>query len=249
MTPFNIMKDLSTKTASKIVFIVLAGLSGLPGPETGKTELETANIPNINSLAKDSACGLSVPVSHGITPGSGPSHLSLFGYDPLKYGVGRGILEALGIDFPLQPSDVAFRINFATVDEKGIVTDRRAGRISSEKCKELSNELDKIEIKGVEVFVRAVKEHRAAMVLRGRSLGGNLTDTDPQKIGLKVKKVEALDRESKRTADLANEFVEKAKKILKNHYPANMLMLRVASKYEKSPSMQEIYKLNPAAIA
>jgi len=243
------MKDLSTKTDSKIVFIVLDGLSGLPDSKSGKTELEEAKIPNMDSLAKDSVCGMSVPVSHGITPGSGPSHLSLFGYDPLRYEVGRGILEALGIDFPLKPSDVAFRINFATVDENDIVTDRRAGRISSEKCKQLCQELDKIKIKGVEVFVRAVKEHRAAMILRGKGLGGNLTDTDPQKIGLKIKKVNALDKESETTAKLANEFVEKARNILKGHHPANMLMLRGASKYENFPSMQEIYKLNPAAIA
>jgi len=249
MVPFKIIKDLSTKTDSKILFIVLDGLSGIQSFKSGKTELEEARIPNLDSLAKDSVCGMSVPVSHGITPGSGPSHLSLFGYDPLKYEVGRGILEALGINFPLEPSDVAFRINFATVDDKGIITDRRAGRISSEKCRELCEELDKIKIKGVEVFVRAVKEHRAAMVLRGKGLAGNLTDTDPQKVGLKTKKVEALDKESKKTAELANEFIEKAKEILKKHHPANMLMLRGASGYEKFPSMQEIYKLNPAAIA
>jgi len=249
MVPFNIIKDLATKTDSKILFLVLDGLSGIENPKSGKTELQEARIPNLDLLAKNSICGMSVPVSHGITPGSGPSHLSLFGYDPLKYEVGRGILEALGINFPLELSDVAFRINFATVDDKGIITDRRAGRISSEKCRELCKELDKIKIKGFEVFVRAVKEHRAAMVLRGKGLAGNLTDTDPQKVGLKTKKVEALDKESKKTADLANEFVEKAKKILKDHHPANMLMLRGASGYEKFPSMQEICKLNPAAIA
>ena len=249
MVPFNIIKDLSVKTDSKILYLVLDGLSGIENPESGKTELQEARIPNLDSLAKNSICGMSVPVSHGITPGSGPSHLSLFGYDPLKYEVGRGILEALGINFPLEPSDVAFRINFATVDDKGIITDRRAGRISSEKCIELCEELDKVKIKGFEVFVRAVKEHRAAMVLRGKGLAGNLSDTDPQKVGLKPKKVEALDKESKKTAELANEFVEKAKKILKDHHPANMLMLRGASGYEKFPSMQEICKLNPAAIA
>ncbi|OGL41419.1 MAG: phosphoglycerate mutase, partial [Candidatus Schekmanbacteria bacterium GWA2_38_9] len=249
MVPFNIMKNLSTPTDSKILFIVLDGLSGLPDEKRGKTELEQANIPNLDSLAADSVCGMSVPVAHGITPGSGPSHLSLFGYDPLKYEVGRGILEALGIDFPLEPSDVAFRINFATVDENNIVTDRRAGRISSEKCKEICEELDKIKIEGVEIFVRAVKEHRAAMILRGKGLAGNIADTDPQRIGLKVKKVIAIDSESKKTAALADEFVERAKEVLKKHYPANMLMLRGASKHEEFPSMQEIYKLNPAAIA
>jgi len=249
MVPFNIMKNLSTPTDSKILFIVLDGLSGLPDEKKGKTELEQANIPNLDSLAADSVCGMSVPVAHGITPGSGPSHLSLFGYDPLKYEVGRGILEALGIDFPLEPSDVAFRINFATVDENNIVTDRRAGRISSEKCKEICEELDKIKIEGVEIFVRAVKEHRAAMILRGKGLAGNIADTDPQRIGLKVKKVIAIDSESKKTAALADEFVERAKEVLKKHYPANMLMLRGASKHEEFPSMQEIYKLNPAAIA
>ena len=249
MVPFNIMKNLSTPTDSKILFIVLDGLSGLPDEKRGKTELEQANIPNLDSLAADSVCGMSVPVAHGITPGSGPSHLSLFGYDPLKYEVGRGILEALGIDFPLEPSDVAFRINFATVDENNIVTDRRAGRISSEKCREICEELDKIKIEGVEIFVRAVKEHRAAMILRGKGLAGNIADTDPQKVGLKIKKVTAIDSESEKTAALADEFVEKAKEVLKKHYPANMLMLRGAAKHEKFPSIQEIFKLNPAAIA
>ncbi|RMF93785.1 MAG: 2,3-bisphosphoglycerate-independent phosphoglycerate mutase [Candidatus Schekmanbacteria bacterium] len=250
MVPFDVMKSISTKTESKILFLILDGLGGLQNPTTGKSELESANIPNINKLASESVCGLSVPVSHGITPGSGPGHLSLFGYDPFKYNVGRGVLEALGVNFPLQPGDVAFRINMATVDENGIITDRRAGRIPTEKSKKICEELDeKIEIPGIETFVMAVKEHRGALVFRGKNLAGNIADTDPQKEGLKPKPAIALDEESKYTAELANKFIEKAAEIMKDKSPANFIMLRGASGYHGFPQMQDIYKLTPAAIA
>jgi len=250
MVPFNIIKSLATKTDSKILFLILDGLGGLPDPATGKSELESANIPNINSLTSRAACGLSVPVSHGITPGSGPAHLSLFGYDPFAYEVGRGVLEALGVNFPLKKGDVAFRINFATVDSNCILTDRRAGRVKTEISAKLCEELEsKIKLPGVEVFVRAVKEHRAAMVLRGTDLGGNIADTDPQKEGLKPKKAVALDEKSRHTAELANQFIEKAGEILKGKTPANYVMLRGISGYHGLPQMQDVYNLTPAAIA
>ncbi len=250
MVPFDVLKSLTTKTDSKILFLILDGLGGIQDPTTGKTEMESANIPNLNKLVSESACGLSIPVAHGITPGSGPGHLSLFGYDPFQYNVGRGVLEALGVNFPLKTGDVAFRINMATVDANGVLTDRRAGRIPTEQSKEICKELDeKIEIPGIEIFVNAVKEHRGAVVFRGKNLAGNIADTDPQKEGLKPKPAVALDEASKNTAELANRFVEKAAEIMKEKSPANYLMLRGASGYHGFPQMSDVYKLTPAAIA
>ena len=133
MDQIALMQELSVKTPAKIIMVVLDGLGGLPHPNTGETELESAVIPNLNALAVKSVCGLSDPVMPGITPGSGPGHLALFGYDPLQYLIGRGVLEALGIDFDLKPGDVAARGNLCTLDANGIITDRRAGRVATEK--------------------------------------------------------------------------------------------------------------------
>ncbi|MCA9006901.1 MAG: phosphoglycerate mutase, partial [Planctomycetaceae bacterium] len=179
-----LMKKLQKKNDSKIVLLVSDGLGGLPLEPGGKTELETANTPNLDDLAKKGTLGRSIPVIPGITPGSGPGHLGLFGYDPLEFNIGRGVLEALGIDFELGPDDVAIRGNFCTLDDDGNITDRRAGRIASEIGAELCKKLDKIEIPGVEVFVRHVKEYRLVIVLRAKGLGGDINDTDPQKTGV-----------------------------------------------------------------
>lgn len=247
-----LMKKLSIKTPSKMVMLILDGLGGLPHEKTGRTELEEAATPNLDKLVKESVCGLSNPIGVGITPGSGPAHLSLFGYDPLKYDIGRGVLSALGIDFPMTDKDVAARINFCAVDEKGIITDRRAGRISTEKCTELSKLLEEnIKIEGVEIFFKPEKEHRAALILRGEELSDVITDTDPQAAGVKPPQCEAGDDtpESKRTAQIVNQFIEKASELLKEHHPANMLLTRGFAKIPDISTMQEIFKLNCAAIA
>src|SRR5215467_11038706 len=164
MIPAELMRELSIKTPSKIVLFVMDGLGGLPRPESGLTELATAVKPNLDALARESICGLSVPVVPGITPGSGPAHLALFGYDPIACNVGRGVLSALGIGFPLQPTDLAARLNFATVDDRSLVTDRRAGRIPTETNRLLVELLRQIRIPGVEIFVETESMHRGMVV-------------------------------------------------------------------------------------
>jgi 2,3-bisphosphoglycerate-independent phosphoglycerate mutase len=243
------IKQLSIKSDSKIVLLVMDGLGGLPDPINNKTELETANTPNLDELASKSICGLCDPVSPGITPGSGPGHLALFGYEPLKFEIGRGVLEALGIDFDLRKNDVAARGNFCTVDKNGLITDRRAGRISTDKCKELCTALSSIKIDGVEISVVPVKEHRFLFVLRDTSLSPDIEDTDPQRTGVKVLPAAPKGLQGGRTADLINTFVERAIPLLEDQHPANMLLLRGFSSLPNIPSMPEIYKLNPGAVA
>ena len=249
MDNLELMRELSQPSPSKIVFFVLDGLGGLPHPKTGKTELETARTPNLDQLATSGICGLAEVVGVGITPGSSAGHLALFGYDPLRFTIGRGVLEAVGIDFNLEPKDIAARGNFCTVDKAGLVTDRRAGRISNEKCTELCQLLDSTVIDGVKVLVRPVREHRFVVVFRGGGLNAKVTDSDPQQPGVAPKVVTALEPEATSLADVANKFIDRAKKILAERYPANMVLLRGFSHRPELPSMADVYKLKPAAIA
>lgn len=244
-----ILKSLVVKAETKIVLLVLDGLGGLPVEPRGPTALEAARTPNLDSLAAQGVTGLVDPVAPGITPGSGPGHLSLFGYDPLKYQIGRGVLEALGIDFELTHTDVAARGNFCTVDEAGRITDRRAGRISTEVCTELSGLLDTIQIEGIDVFVRPVKEHRLVVVFRGAGLSDQLTESDPQRLGEAPLKIQAKTPEAERTAGLVNAFIERARSLLKDRYPANMILLRGLAKHPHLPTYPELYQLRAAAIA
>ncbi len=249
MANFELMKKLTQKSDKRIVLLVMDGLGGLPRLEDGKTELEAAHTPNLDRLARKGITGLSAPIGPGITPGSGPAHLALFGYDPLKYDIGRGVLEALGIGFELGPTDVAIRGNFCTVDQNGFITDRRAGRIPTEKCVELCAMLNQIEIEGAETFVRPVKEYRFALVLRSLGLSPRIPDTDPQQVGLRPLPALAEAPEAQRTADLVNQWIAKAKAALAGQYPANMVTLRGFSQDPALPKFQEVYKLNPAAVA
>lgn len=250
MIDFDLMKELTTKNDKKILYIVIDGLGDLPHPDFNyKTPLEAADIPNLDKLARGGNCGLTIPVDYGITPGSGPAHLSLFGYDPIKHDVGRGVLSALGVGIELKPSDVAARVNFCNIDNDGIITDRRAGRIPTEVCAERCEELSSIKLEDVEIIIKPEMEYRAALILRGKGLGGNVTDTDPQVTGKIPLKAEGLDKESKHSADLFNKFTEEAKKVLSNHDTANMVLLRGFDRYEHLPQMQDVYKLNPACIA
>jgi 2,3-bisphosphoglycerate-independent phosphoglycerate mutase len=247
--PLEVIREISVKSASKIVMLVIDGLGGLPDGNTGQTELEAARTPHLDQLAQKSICGLLDPVSPGITPGSGPGHLALFGYDPLKYTIGRGVLEALGIGFELTKNDVAARGNFCTVDDSGLITDRRAGRINTQKCAELSKLISDIKIKGIELFVRPVKDHRFLVVFRGDGLSPEVRDTDPQRLGIKPSIAVATESEGKETARIVNIFVGEARKILSGHHPANMVLMRGFSELPDIPKMEEIYKLTPAAIA
>ncbi|MEE8418521.1 MAG: 2,3-bisphosphoglycerate-independent phosphoglycerate mutase [Dehalococcoidales bacterium] len=244
-----LIKSLSRVTPSKIVFLVIDGLGGLPHPETGKTELETANTPNFDKLAAGSICGLADPVGPGITPGSAPGHLAIFGYDPIETIVGRGVLAAFGTGFDLKPDDVAARGNFCSVDESGLVTDRRAGRISSDKSTELCRLLDGQTIDSVEIFVRPVKDHRFLVVFRGQGLSPDVNSSDPQQTGVVPLEIKPENPGAGKLAALANKFTEFAGKTLAGHHPANMVLLRGFSKWEPLPTLNDIYKLTPAAIA
>jgi 2,3-bisphosphoglycerate-independent phosphoglycerate mutase len=243
------MKQISTTSPTKIVLLVIDGLGGLPDPKTGKTELETAKKPNLDQLAIKGICGLIDPVSPGITPGSTPAHLALFGYDPVSFNIGRGVVEAMGIDFDLKSEDVAARGNFCTVDENGLVTDRRAGRISTEKCTELCRLLDGMAIEKVKIFVRPVREHRFVAVFRGEELAPEVSDSDPQQVGVVPRAITAQHTKAHRAANIANEFIAQARAILAKHHPANMVLLRGFSRRPHLPTMSEVYKLKPAAIA
>jgi len=249
MDSLDLIKGISRPSSAKIVLLVIDGLGGLPSPKTGKTELETANTPNLDQLATKGICGLIDPVSPGITPGSTPGHLALFGYDPVRFNIGRGVVEAIGVDFDLKPRDIAARGNFCTVDDAGLVTDRRAGRISTEKCTELCRLLDGMVIDGVKLIVCPVREHRFIAVFRGKRLAPEVSDSDPQQVGVAPKAVKALNPQAATMAVIANKFVVQAETILAEHHPANMVLLRGFSQRPHFPTMAEVYKLKSAAIA
>tara|TARA_B100000470_G_scaffold138424_1_gene107334 strand:+ start:190 stop:1344 length:1155 start_codon:yes stop_codon:yes gene_type:complete len=232
-----------------MVLLVADGLGGLAHPDTGKSELETANIPNLDALAQKSACGVTTPVLPGVTPGSGPGHLALFGYDPLKHQIGRGALEALGIEVDLQPGDVATRGNFCLVDGEGLLVDRRAGRIPTEFSAPICERLDRIQIPGVQLDVFSVQDYRFVLRLRGEGLSELVTETDPQVTGAKALEVKAIKPEAQKTADIVNEFVKQAAQLMAEEERANMLLLRGFAQLPSLPAMGEVYRLDPAAIA
>ena len=243
------VRNLATKSGAKIVLLVLDGLGGLPREPGGATELETARTPNLDALAARSECGLQLPIGYGITPGSAPGHLSLFGYDPLAYPIGRGVVAAMGIGFAMQAGDVAARLNFATLDAAGAISDRRAGRIPTEKCAELCELLKDVRIKGVEVFVRPVKDYRAVVVFRGRGLSDAVADTDPQASGVPPLDPVPADEKARHTAEVAKEFVAQARKILASQTPANGILLRGFAELPHITSMKDLYALDPLAVA
>lgn len=243
------LEGLSTNSDSKVLLLVLDGLGGLPRAPQGTTELEAARTPNLDALAERGLCGLHEPVAPGIAPGSGPGHLALFGYDPLQYQVGRGVLAALGIGFDLSTEDVAARGNFCTVDGDGVITDRRAGRISTDVNRRLVEKLSGIDLPGVELHVQTVKEHRLLVVLRGVGLSGALADTDPQATGKKPLGARALAPEAEQTARIVDSFVERAHSVLADEHPANMVLLRGFSRRPAWPLIGDTYGVRAAAIA
>ena len=251
MNLFDVYRRLRKKPEGKIILAVFDGLGGLPQTPGGPTELEAAHTPNLDALAAEASCGLLDNVLPGLTPGSGPAHLGLFGYDPLEYDIGRGLLAALGIGFPIEPGDLAARINFCTIDpDTGFVADRRAGRISNDINAQLVKLLSEITIPDCEVFVRTVKEHRACVVLRAPDLYDDLNDTDPQTVNqAPPHPVVAADPRSDKAAKLVTEFIRQAEAILKPHHPANGLLLRGFARFEKLPLLTEIYDMRCAAIA
>ncbi len=245
----DLVRQLHTKNESKIVMLVADGLGGLPRTPDGMTELETARTPNLDQLARRGVQGASIPVLPGITPGSGPGHLGLFGYDPLKHLIGRGALEATGVGFELQPGDVAVRCNFCTIDGAGHITDRRAGRIASEESAPLAVSLRKIVIPGVQLFVEPVREHRFVVVFRGEGLAGAVADTDPQATGVPPLDPVPQDQDGERTAEVAIEFLRQARSLLAPQPMANFLTMRGFAGKPDLPTYREVYGLQAAAIA
>lgn len=247
---FDLIKPLLKESNSKIIFLVIDGIGGLPRKSDNKTELEAAHKHHLDDLAKEGVCGLHVPVKTGITPGSGPGHLALFGYNPINFQVGRGVLSAYGIDFNLQSDDIAARGNFCTIDRNNVVLDRRAGRIPSEKNRELCRIIqEKVHIPNIQIFVKTEKEHRFLLVLRGKGLSSHIHDTDPQQIGKKPLKPTALKSDADHTSEVVTQFIKQTKILLNDQHPANMVLLRGFSVKPIWPTMQECYRLKSAAIA
>ena len=250
MSMHTLIAQLKEPNKTKIVLLVADGLGGLPIEPGGKTELETARTPHLDKLATEGTVGLSTPVAPGITPGSGPGHLGLFGYDPLENDIGRGVLEALGIGVEVGPNDVAIRGNFCTINAEGAVIDRRAGRIPTETCVRLVELLRAgIKIEGIETLIEAVREYRLVVRFRGEGLGENVSDTDPLSTGLLTLEPKSADFASERTAAVASEFLRQAKEILKDEHPANFLMLRGFAKFPAIEPMATVYGVKPVAIA
>ena len=247
--------ELTLKTQAKLVLVVLDGLGDIATKEQNYlTPLEAATTPNLDQIAKNSAQGRIIPAAPGITPGSGPGHLGLFGYDPLEFQVGRGVIEALGLGLELQPGDVCARANFATVDAKGIVTDRRAGRIATEVCEKMVALLTaKIKkIGDTEIIIKAGKEHRFVVVFRGKGLEGPLTDADPNREGFAIPSVKPRDPKNLKQAKMAKliaDFYKVALPILAREKPANAFLMRGIAHQPHIPLFEERYRLKPACLA
>jgi 2,3-bisphosphoglycerate-independent phosphoglycerate mutase len=247
--------ELTLNTKAKLVLVVLDGLGDLATREQGYlTPLEAACTPNLDALSKDSAQGRMIPLAPGLTPGSGPGHLGLFGYDPLEVQVGRGVIEALGLGMELKPGDVCARANFATLDPKGIVTDRRAGRIPTETCEKLCAMLSaKVKkIGDTEVIITPGKEHRFVVVFRGKGLEGPLTDADPNREGLPIPTVKPRDPKSagqKKVAKLIADFYKAALPVIAQQKPANGFLMRGIAHQPHIPLFEDRYRLKPAALA
>ena len=234
---------------SKILLVVIDGLGGLPHPLTGKTELETAALPHLDALASASSCGLISPLGPGLTPGSGPAHLALFGYDPRRYRIGRGALSALGLGLDFRAGDVAARLNFCTVDRDGRIADRRAGRIPTDKARQLCSILEQVRIPGIEIFISAEMEYRAAVVFRGDDLVDAVTDSDPQATGVPPQPLEARSPAATRMVAVAGEFLRQARDLLASEDRANMVLIRGFGSYPRVPPVADVYGLKALAVA
>lgn len=249
MANFDLMRRLTNTSGGKILLLVMDGLGGLPREQGGPTELEAAHTPNLDRLAREGSTGLSIPVVRGVAPGSGPAHLAMFGYDPVVYEIGRGVLEATGIGLEVNPGDVAIRGNFCTLDEDGNIADRRAGRIPTEEGAKRVELLREIELPGVQIDVQIAKEYRFAVVLRGEGLNGDIADTDPQATGVPPLPVRARSPEAEKTAELVAQWLEKAREKLKGHEPANFCTLRGFASEPGLPKYDDVYKLKAACVA
>ena len=250
MIDFPYLSDVVRPTSSRIVMVVVDGLGGMPHPEYGKSELEFADLQTLDALSASSSLGLTTPVLPGITPGSGPGHMALFGYNPVKYLLGRGILEGMGIGADICQGDVAARGNFCVLGEQGNILDRRAGRLDTETCKALCAELNEIKIDGVDIKVYPVMDYRFVLVIKGQGLYPNVSETDPQIEGVHPLVAQPLSSDAQRTVGIVKEFVCKATELLSSSEgEANGILLRGFSSLPTLPDFGRQYALNPAAIA
>ena len=250
MIDFPYLSDVVRPTSSRIVMVVVDGLGGMPHPEYGKSELEFADLQTLDALSESSSLGLTTPVLPGITPGSGPGHMALFGYNPVKYLLGRGILEGMGIGADICQGDVAARGNFCVLGEQGNILDRRAGRLDTETCKALCAELNEIKIDGVDIKVYPVMDYRFVLVIKGQGLCPNVSETDPQIEGVHPLVAQPLSSDAQSTVDIVKEFVCKATELLISSVSeANGILLRGFSSLPTLPDFGRQYALSPAAIA
>ena len=249
MIPTSALKSLHLANDGKLILIVLDGLGGLPHPDTALTELESARTPNLDLLAREGIVGLSEPVGPGITPGSGPGHLALFGYDPIAGNIGRGALSALGIGLDLAPEDIGVRLNFCTIDGDGNVADRRAGRISTDLNRGLVADLSAIEIDGVEIELVTESQHRAVLVLRGAGLHPAVRETDPQLTGVPPLAPDALAPEAAATEAILRRFLDGVREVIGDRSPANFVLMRGYAGLPALESLEEIYGVRSACVA
>jgi 2,3-bisphosphoglycerate-independent phosphoglycerate mutase len=249
MANFELMRELHLKNKSKLVLLVMDGLGGAPIEAGGPTELESASTPNMDRMAAEGTLGQIIPVAYGITPGSGPAHLALFGYDPLHFDAGRGVLEATGIGMRVEKGAVSARGNFCTLDSEGLITDRRAGRIPSDEALPIVEILNQVQIPEVQVEVRHVREYRFAVIMRGVDLHPAILDTDPQATGKAPLPAVAETPEAEKTASYFNQWIKAAQESLKDQPKANGLTLRGFSTDPALPSFEQVYGLNSACVA
>jgi 2,3-bisphosphoglycerate-independent phosphoglycerate mutase len=247
--PYSYLKPLLDNNGSKIVLLVLDGLGGISTTPEGKSALEKASIPNLDRLAEGGTLGQTIPIRYGITPGSGPAHLALFGYEPLEFVIGRGALSASGINLEVKVGDVAARGNLCTLDDNGKVTDRRAGRISHHDAAPIIELLNEVQIPDVEVEVQQVKEYRFVIVMRGKGLHPALNDTDPQETGVQPLQVEAQHPDAEKAAGLMKKWIKAAYQTLVDQPVANGFLLRGFATDPGLPSYEDAYELEAVCIA
>lgn len=247
------LRQLLRENDSKIIILIMDGVGGIRNADYPETALEAASTPNLDSLARSGVCGRIMPIAPGVTPGSGPAHFALFGYDPLapENDAGRGVIEVTGSGFDLEDSDIAIRGNFATIDKDGILVDRRAGRIPHDECIRLCKKLgDSIkELYRAEILVMPVREYRFGVVLRSPGLSPEVEETDPQVTGVKPLPPNPTSEAAERTSRIITEFVKQATEILADEEKANTVLMRGVSRKPSIEPFTERYKLRGAAVA
>ncbi len=245
-----LLKSLSVENSTKMVLLVMDGLGGLPSP-AGLTELEAAATPNLDMLASRGEKGLLEMVDVGITPGSGPGHLALFGYDPREHFIGRGILETLGVGAEVHPGEICARGNFCTWGAGDIILDRRAGRIDTDSSVALITRLSRsiTEVDGVRVRFYPGIEHRFAVVFSGEGLNDRVTDADPQKDGNPMAWSRPLEPLGSRTANVINSLIKRVRETLFEEEKASGCLLKGVSGTPEIPLFPDLYKMRSAAIA